>query len=557
MKMLKWISGSTLCLQVLYLYQTLFLIGKVEVVMGTEVEKGVFSSVYKIQELLKEERKMLTHLQNFIDSQHLDNVTVNTDIISFLNATQSQNNAASNAPNYAENPVNSYRLLHRIYATWKSIIETFHCEDCMHNNNTKKFIKEFETVEKWLWPTEEDVREAALGLFRLQDIYRLNLTELLQGRIADTQTQPLTAKDVITLVKIANEQDLVFEEISWLLALEHLYDKSKIDMESVEHDKIYKLLSSAYSVYGMPWLSLVYIEKCLKLKPDDKRCQREKTYLEKKLMNIPKNKRLKVLEKNESQQKRQYGSLCRGDKVLSNTYRASLRCSWRPTKNPYSRVKEEVVSVRPKIVLFHDVITESESRHVLEESQRKFFSSKIKDEDIIRGIKRDSVSQSAWLWDSDPVLRRLSRRIESITGMNSQLKIFNSNAEPLQVLNYGLGGITKPHVDYLQSKELTNISVSEFLVGSGDRIATWMFHMSNVTLGGATVFPKINVQVPVIKGSALFWYNLKRNQQPDPRTLHASCPVALGSKWVSNKWIHQVGQMFRYSCGLKVTAEHI
>jgi hypothetical protein len=33
----------------------------------------------------------------------------------------------------------------------------------------------------------------------------------------------------------------------------------------------------------------------------------------------------------------------------------------------------------------------------------------------------------------------------------------------------------------------------------------------------------------------------------DLRTRHAGCPVLLGEKWISNKWIHEMGQeFFRY-----------
>ena len=37
----------------------------------------------------------------------------------------------------------------------------------------------------------------------------------------------------------------------------------------------------------------------------------------------------------------------------------------------------------------------------------------------------------------------------------------------------------------------------------------------------------------------------------NPFTRHAACPVLVGVKWVSNKWIHEVGNEFRRPCGLK------
>lgn len=45
-----------------------------------------------------------------------------------------------------------------------------------------------------------------------------------------------------------------------------------------------------------------------------------------------------------------------------------------------------------------------------------------------------------------------------------------------------------------------------------------------------------------------------RSGEGDLRTRHAACPVLLGIKWVSNKWIHEAGQEFRRPCGLKMSA---
>lgn len=43
----------------------------------------------------------------------------------------------------------------------------------------------------------------------------------------------------------------------------------------------------------------------------------------------------------------------------------------------------------------------------------------------------------------------------------------------------------------------------------------------------------------------------QRDGEGDLRTRHAACPVLLGVKWVSNKWIHEKGQEFTRPCGLE------
>lgn len=40
-----------------------------------------------------------------------------------------------------------------------------------------------------------------------------------------------------------------------------------------------------------------------------------------------------------------------------------------------------------------------------------------------------------------------------------------------------------------------------------------------------------------VKGDAVLFYNLHPNGVPDPKSLHASCPVLKGEKWSAPKWI--------------------
>ncbi|ESO90706.1 hypothetical protein LOTGIDRAFT_233738 [Lottia gigantea] len=159
------------------------------------------------------------------------------------------------------------------------------------------------------------------------------------------------------------------------------------------------------------------------------------------------------------------------------------------------------------------------------------------------------ISKNAWLYDTNPVVSRLSRRISLLTGFKTEVRPYNTYAEAFQVVNYGLGGLYGPHLDCLSKNGDTESEYSQFK-DSGERVATWMFYLSDVEFGGATVFPRAKARIPARKGTAAFWFNTFRNGLPDSRTLHAGCPVVLGDKWVANKWLRSIGQTFIRPCAL-------
>ena len=84
--------------------------------------------------------------------------------------------------------------------------------------------------------------------------------------------------------------------------------------------------------------------------------------------------------------------------------------------------------------------------------------------------------------------------------------------EPFQVANYGMGGAYYSHLDYvggdLDMKRLAKESKErgwpDYAV-YGDRMATFMAYMSDVEVGGATVFPNMGISVWPKKGDAVLW----------------------------------------------------
>uniref|UniRef100_A0A673MQD1 Zgc:152670 n=2 Tax=Sinocyclocheilus rhinocerous TaxID=307959 RepID=A0A673MQD1_9TELE len=191
----------------------------------------------------------------------------------------------------------------------------------------------------------------------------------------------------------------------------------------------------------------------------------------------------------------------------------------------YAPVKEEVEWDEPCIIRYHDIISDREIE-ILKNISRPLLSRSL----TTGGVSKNRTSQGVFLKEDNIVVARISQRIADITGLSKK------SAENLFVQNYGIGGRYEPHYDELDDEN--------------GRIATFLIYMSDVEIGGATVFPQVGVALKPKKGSAVFWYNLHKNGNVDLNTKHAGCPVLRGNKWVANKWIHEFGQEFRRPCSL-------
>ena len=121
-------------------------------------------------------------------------------------------------------------------------------------------------------------------------------------------------------------------------------------------------------------------------------------------------------------------------------------------------------------------------------------------------------------------------------------------------MNYGLGGIISTHSDTVSKKNLQEASVShpEHHIFGGRRIVTFMLYLTDVELGGNTIFPHIGLSIKPVRGTALFWFNINSKMKLQrPESNHMGCPVLRGNKWIANKWIKLNAQFRHYKCNKK------
>ncbi|XP_053167367.1 prolyl 4-hydroxylase subunit alpha-1 isoform X3 [Hemicordylus capensis] len=512
-----------------------------------------FTSIGHMTDLLNTEKDLVTSLKDYIKAEEskLQQIKKWAEKLDKLTDT-----ATKDPEGFLGHPVNAFKLMKRLNTEWSEL------ENLVLKDMSDGFISNM-TIQRQYFPNDEDQTGAAKALLRLQDTYKLDTDTISRGNLPGVKHKTfLTAEDCFELGKIAyTESDYYHTELWMEQALKQLDDGEV----SSSIDKVSVLDYLSYAVYQQGDLdkAMVLTKRLLELDPEHQRANGNLKYFEyimskEKEANKSTTKTDDQTENEIKTQKRgpskdylperqKYEMLCRGEGLKMTPRRQKkLFCRYYDG-NGHPRyilgpVKQEDEWDRPRIVRFVEIISDEEIETVKELAKPRLRRATISNP--ITGVLETAhyrISKSAWLSGyENPVVSRINTRIQDLTGLDV------STAEELQVANYGVGGQYEPHYDFARKDEPDAFKE----LGTGNRIATWLFYMSDVAAGGATVFPEVGASVWPRKGTAVFWYNLFPSGEGDYSTRHAACPVLVGNKWVSNKWIHERGQEFRRRCTL-------
>ena len=201
-------------------------------------------------------------------------------------------------------------------------------------------------------------------------------------------------------------------------------------------------------------------------------------------------------------------------------------------ETPDRAVEMLFVIESPRVVLFGNLLSDEECDLLISLSRDKLQRSSV-------------VNASTGAYDVHPhrtssgtyfkrgeneLLQRIEKRIAELVDCPIE------QGEPIQVLHYEPGGEYKPHFDYFDPSHPGN---KEVLAQGGQRIATLIMYLNDVTRGGSTVFPEIGLDVLPRKGHAVYFAYCDEAGALDVRTLHGGSPVGSGEKWIATKWFRQ------------------
>lgn len=208
-----------------------------------------------------------------------------------------------------------------------------------------------------------------------------------------------------------------------------------------------------------------------------------------------------------------------------------------------TRIPFQILSWSPRALYFPNFATAEQCQGIIKIAKKDLKPSSLalrpgETADNTKGIRTSSGTFISSSEDKTGLLDRIEAKIAKAT------MIPRNHGEAFNVLRYEIGQRYQSHYDAFNP--------AEYGPQKSQRVASFLLYLSDVEEGGETMFPFenglnmdgnydfskcIGLRVKPRRGDGLLFYSLFPNGTIDPLSLHGSCPVIKGEKWVATKWI--------------------
>jgi 2OG-Fe(II) oxygenase superfamily. len=191
----------------------------------------------------------------------------------------------------------------------------------------------------------------------------------------------------------------------------------------------------------------------------------------------------------------------------------------------------EALCEDPSIWLFEDYASQEELAALREAAFERLAPAKVSG--AVGGyISEGRSGSNCWVsHDHDPLIKSLAQRIARLVGLPL------SHAEAFQVVYYGPGQEYRAHYD---GWEAGTERGDRCMARGGQRLVTALLYLNYVEGGGATAFPKLDLQIRPLPGNLLLFHNCQPGTNiRHPQSLHRALPVLAGEKWAANLWFRE------------------
>lgn len=473
-------------------------------ILLTLAKYGSFTYICQINLLRDEERRLIKGLHRYIDATEKLGELVPEDVVSLLEKAEVEQQVLED--DFAENPLSSFHTLFRIYHDWNEVFRHIWCNDCDKTYASQDFNITFGIAERKLggWITQEDLRDAAINIVKLYEMYNLDVRDVFDGYIQDHVVTPLLAEELYFIAATADKQDRMRSAVVWF---EELYRRVSEDMYTESTLKLItvaRVLAGVYNKIGMPQKSIELFNQINSEGLDMRQLKRDVEYYTLRLNGLPLDERTKDLDLYKKTKPSKFTQLCR-QSLKSTKAESKLKCFLRASDLPFYFTKEEMYNKNPRIFVFHDVITEDDLRQLSNctSARRLVYEQGLNEETAInnRRFRFYDIEQS--------VMMKLRNRMRKI------LKI------------------TQEEIDIKRGNQ---------------RVATWNYVIRGAKSGGYKVFTSSKTSVPLVSGSVIVWYNQNSDGRQDGRLSPGDCHTIIGSQTVVEDYLEEDGTVSTRKC---------
>lgn len=188
----------------------------------------------------------------------------------------------------------------------------------------------------------------------------------------------------------------------------------------------------------------------------------------------------------------------------------------------------EVVSSDPVIAYIENVLTPEECKHIIALAGKSIQRALVAGESESVESPSRTGGSTGLEHDTDQTIQSIAERISELVGIPL------AHAEPFQVVHYDKDQEYEAHYD---AHDLATVMGQNCCRNGGQRVVTALVYLNDVSEGGATHFPNIDVSIQAREGRmAIFHNTLPGTADTHPKSLHAGLPVVDGEKWAFNIW---------------------
>jgi prolyl 4-hydroxylase len=232
-----------------------------------------------------------------------------------------------------------------------------------------------------------------------------------------------------------------------------------------------------------------------------------------------------------------------------------------PADWPHAKVEMTTISTDPRIFEIKNFITDEECDELIAVSRSNIRRSTT---GIGKGMKNSKRTSENAFDDASEVALRLKRRAFQLL----RIEWNKHMADGLQVLRYSKAQAYSPHTDFFGGGVSDEYNWDPAQNGT-NRFATILLYLTDVALGGETVFPLAGDRPPVdaaappgealtqlsgwelemanvcatklavkpMRARAILFYSQDTSGKLLMSSLHGGCPVIEGDKWAANLWV--------------------